>query len=137
MRCTSYYMYIQFEYQTLYTCTVCTCKSTFRNMAAPSFYMNIDEKVWLLVKKYRLTKILQLKLCILPGIERFQWNLGKKLPTSSGLATPEYVYCTFVHPVLASVARDKRSSSKVKVSALYYIMCFAFNIYHFFKHLPD
>ena len=46
-----------------------------------SFYVNIEEKVWLLVKKNTDLKRLtgRLKLCFLTEIGRFHWNQGERV----------------------------------------------------------
>jgi hypothetical protein len=51
-----------------------------------SFYVNIEEKVWLLE---RLTG--RRKLRFLTEIERFHWNQGEEVATSPGLVSPVHL----------------------------------------------
>ena len=62
-----------------------------------SFNVNIEEKVWLLVKKILTWKDWQgrLKLRFLTEIGRFHWNQGKKVAHFAWFGEPWLVYIVF------------------------------------------
>ena len=59
-----------------------------------SFYVNIEEKVWLLVKKIRTRKDWQgrLKLRFLTEIGRLHWNQGEEVAHFAWFGEPWYMY---------------------------------------------